>query len=369
MASKAVQRAGMTTPIARSLTSPKSILKRPPPLLLSPNPFPFAGSATVVVSPGLRSPHVHFPPSASLTSTFITHSPNSYDRAAIIVSPNSLELPIRGDRVYSPTSGRFRSQDDGCTSPLEDATFQMDVILDAPPKSKLRSVPRLLDVSQRSPTNLAKALKTYPRSPYPTATFTGHDVTGEDPDTACIGVPRPQRSSTVCGVVTLSHGKKGRKEPQLHYPSTSHLSSPLAQDFNTDEVSTSLHQAFWQSVSLSDEQEHDVTSTPRVSERLNPTFVFATQDGHLWSPGIPRHDNHLTFSPSRTGEPGDDKALSRVKSPRPDDSFAAFPSFSSVLSSSGRNGVITYPPPAITVLEKRPRALANGMSDVKVMYR
>ncbi|KAK0185167.1 hypothetical protein F5146DRAFT_1071668 [Armillaria mellea] len=357
MASKAVQRAGMTTPTVRGLTSPKSILKRPPPLLLSPNPFPFAGSATVVVSPGLRSLHVHFPPSASLASTFLTHSPNSYDRAAIIVSPNSLELPVRGDRVYSPTSGGFRSQDGVSTSPFEEASFQVD--------SKLRSVPRLLDVSQRSPTNLAKALKTYPRSPYPTATFTGHDVAGEDPDTSCIGVPLPQRSSTVCGVVTLGHGKKGRKESESQYPSTSCLSSLLAQEFTTDEVSPSLRQAFWQSVSLSDEQEHDVTSTPRVSERLNPTFVFATQDGHLWSPGIPRHDDQLSFSPTRTG---DDKALSKVKSPRPDDPFAAFPSFSFVLSSSGRNGIITYPPPAITVSEKRPRALATGMSDVKVMY-
>ncbi len=369
MASKAIQRAGMTTPTARGLASPKSILKRPPPLLLSPNPFPFAGSATVVVSPGLRSPHVHFPPSASLTSTFITHSPNSYDRAAIIVSPNSLELPVRGDRVYSPTSGRFRPQDEVSTSPLEDASFQVDVILDAPPKSKLRSVPRQLDVSQRSPTNLAKALKTYPRSPYPTATFTSHDVAGEDSDTACIGVPRFQRSSTVCGVVTLGHGKKGRKEPQSQYPPPSRLSSPLAQEFTTNDVSTSLRQAFWQSVSLSDEQEHDVTSTPKVTERLNPTFVFATQDGHLWSPGIPRQDDHLTFSLTQTGGSGDDKALSRVKSPRPDDPFTAFPSFSSVLSSCGMNGVITYPPPVITVSEKRPRALANEISDVKVMYR
>ncbi|KAK0209203.1 hypothetical protein DFS33DRAFT_516619 [Desarmillaria ectypa] len=364
MASKAIQRAaGTTTPPLKGLTSPKSILKRPPPLLLSPNPFPFAGSATVVVSPSLRSPHVHFPPSASLTSTFVTHSPNSYDRAAIIVFPNSLELPDRGDRVYSPTLGGFKSQDEAFTFPLEDAPFQVDIILDAPPKSRRRSVPRQLDVSQRSPTDLAKALKTYPRSPYPTATFTGHDVAVEGSDTTCIGVPRPQRSSTVCGVVTLNPRKKGRKEPQSQYPSTSRLSPPLAHQFTTDESSTSLRQAFWQSVSLSDEQEHGVTSTPRLSERLDPTFVFATQDGHLWSPGIPRHDDHSTFSLTPTGKLGDDKALSRVKSPRSDDPFAAFPSFSSVLSSGGANGVITYPPPVIAVSEKRPRALANGGGD------
>ncbi|KAK0465978.1 uncharacterized protein EV420DRAFT_1474795 [Desarmillaria tabescens] len=360
MASKAMQRAtGTTTPTLRGLTSPKSILKRPPPLPLSPNPFPFAGSATVAVSPSLRSPHVHFPPSASLTSTFVTHSPNSYDRAAIIVSPNCLELPDRGDRADSSPRMEY-------SRPLRRThQFQVDVILDAPPKSKRRSVPRQLDVSQRSPTNLAKALKTYPRSPYPTATFTGYDAT-EDSDTACIGMPRPQRSSTVCGVVTLLPVKKGKKEAPSPYPSTSRLSSPSAQEFTNEEPSTSLRQAFWQSVSLSDEQEHDVTLTPRFSERLNPTFVFATQDGYLWSPGIPRHGDHSTSSPTL----GDDKAaLSRVKSPRPNDPAAAFPSFSSVLSSSGADGIITYPPPVMTVLEKRPRALANGGDGLQVMYR
>ncbi|KAG7451892.1 uncharacterized protein BT62DRAFT_1071097 [Guyanagaster necrorhizus] len=351
MASKAIQRAaGRTTPTMKGLTSPTSILKRPPPLVLSPNPFPFATSATVVVSPSLKSPHVHFPPSASLTSTFATHSPDSYDRTAIIVSPNFLELPGRGDRVYSPTLEASGSHDKVLTSPLEDGPFQGDIGLDPPRRSKRRSILRQLDVPQRSPVNLAKALKTYPRSPYPTANFIGLDVDAEDSDA---GAPRPQRSSSVCGVVTLfDTGKRGRKEPRSP-SSTSLLSSPLDGEFILSQPSTSLRQEFWQSVSLSEEQGHDVASTPRASEL---PFVFATQDGQLWSPGIPRHGDHLITTPTVT----DNKALSRVMSPKPDDPFAAFPSFSSVLLSSGANGgVITYPPPVITVSEKRPRALAN----------
>lgn len=54
-------------------------------------------------SSGTRSPspHVHFPPTPTLASTLgTTHSPSVYDRAPIVVIPNSCALPARGERVY-----------------------------------------------------------------------------------------------------------------------------------------------------------------------------------------------------------------------------------------------------------------------------
>ncbi|KAH7926854.1 hypothetical protein BV22DRAFT_1032472 [Leucogyrophana mollusca] len=86
--------------------SPRPILKRhPEPILYhqrpfpQPEPFPFAACSTV-----LLSPHVHFPPTPTLTSTFTTHSPTSYDRTPAIVPPNQCALPKRNERVLTGTS-------------------------------------------------------------------------------------------------------------------------------------------------------------------------------------------------------------------------------------------------------------------------
>lgn len=62
--------------------------------------FPPSSSALPFKSP--HSPHVHFPPTPTLTSTQMTHSPFAYDRAPIVVSPNKCALPKRGGRMYMP---------------------------------------------------------------------------------------------------------------------------------------------------------------------------------------------------------------------------------------------------------------------------
>ncbi|KAF5334278.1 hypothetical protein D9758_015534 [Tetrapyrgos nigripes] len=156
----------LKSPVSLTSSSPRSILKRPPPLHLSPSPgqpkhkskplspISFSANVTIIASPtkaspstlfvssppkpepkpGLTrnrsnktrnpsltvtvtspndlmptSPHVHFPPSPNLiTATFHTHSSECYDRSAIQVSPNVLEIPSWGARVYSPTIGDFR---------------------------------------------------------------------------------------------------------------------------------------------------------------------------------------------------------------------------------------------------------------------
>ncbi|CAL1694702.1 unnamed protein product [Somion occarium] len=61
-------------------------------------PLPFAACGSIF------SPHVHFPPTPGLSETHPAHSPQTYDRAPIVVSPNACLLPERHDRrVYSPT--------------------------------------------------------------------------------------------------------------------------------------------------------------------------------------------------------------------------------------------------------------------------
>lgn len=64
-----------------------------------PEPLPFASCPNL-----LMSPHVHFPPTPTLTSTYFADSPWTYDRAPIATSPNSCALPERGGRIYIPTS-------------------------------------------------------------------------------------------------------------------------------------------------------------------------------------------------------------------------------------------------------------------------
>ncbi|KAK0501037.1 hypothetical protein EDD18DRAFT_788215 [Armillaria luteobubalina] len=65
----------------------------------SSNPLPSS-----CCQPHINSPHVHFPPTPALSSTYVTHSSNAYDRAPITVSPNSCELPERGGRLYISNS-------------------------------------------------------------------------------------------------------------------------------------------------------------------------------------------------------------------------------------------------------------------------
>jgi len=70
---------------------------RPPPILKSsmiPPWNPFA------VCPQVYSPHVHFPPTPSMTSTHLTHSSNTYDRTPLTITQNPCALPGRGERSY-----------------------------------------------------------------------------------------------------------------------------------------------------------------------------------------------------------------------------------------------------------------------------
>ncbi|KAG6836549.1 hypothetical protein H0H93_006856 [Arthromyces matolae] len=98
---------GLRSPSFLKPTSTRSILKRPAPLPLSPNPLPFAASFSVVLNSSQLSPHVHFPSSPTMmAATFTAYSANTYDRGPIIVSPKSAGFSpgVWANRPLSPSA-------------------------------------------------------------------------------------------------------------------------------------------------------------------------------------------------------------------------------------------------------------------------
>ena len=79
-------------------THPRPILKRDMTFNKQAiNPLPFAARRAIF------SPHVHFPPTPGLAETHPAHSPHTYDRHPIAVSPNACILPERnGRQLYTP---------------------------------------------------------------------------------------------------------------------------------------------------------------------------------------------------------------------------------------------------------------------------
>ncbi|KAG5341680.1 hypothetical protein C0989_008176 [Termitomyces sp. Mn162] len=78
---------------------PRSILKTHPNSSTLNEYFPSPSNALPFRFP--TSPHVHFPPTPTLTDIQTTHSPFVYDRAPIVVLPNACKLPERGGRNFS----------------------------------------------------------------------------------------------------------------------------------------------------------------------------------------------------------------------------------------------------------------------------
>ncbi|KAF8989728.1 hypothetical protein BDQ17DRAFT_161958 [Cyathus striatus] len=130
--------------------SPRPILKSLPPLneALASSPLPLASCPRIL--------HVHFPPTPALTTTETTHSPFTYDRAPIIVSPNACALPERGGRVYFDTiakrelekepkgsyfhprafeASEYERAIDDCTSQSPPSRTFREVSCDSPPPS------------------------------------------------------------------------------------------------------------------------------------------------------------------------------------------------------------------------------------------
>lgn len=242
---------------------------------------------------------------------FSTFSPTTYDRAAIVVSPNPLALPAHSDRIFSPTTGVFKSAAERALDDAVEATvnspavtitdFDKEAIAKPmPAKSTSRASLRFQEKIKASPAAplprdaVDEPLARFPRSPYPSAPMS--------PMTEA--VRQDAQRPVLARVSTMAPNADARK-----------LLSPVEES-----PETRLSKDFWQSVTLSE------TPTSAV-----PQFVFGTQDGALWSPGLPRNMDGMLSPMSRTtfGKVPDVKAL---MSPAVNDPYAGFPSFSSVLS-------------------------------------
>ncbi|KAJ7447228.1 hypothetical protein FB451DRAFT_782246 [Mycena latifolia] len=358
MSSQTARRARVSSPkrAAFKVHSPRPILKRPSPLNLASTPFPFATSITIVVSPAVSSPHVHFPASPVLTAVFTTHSPNSYDRSATKVTPNPLELPGWGQRVYSPGEGAFSS----VKSPSVNVPILfVDALSFATPaemEDKTAKVARFGSHSRE----LGKALTVYPRSPYPSAPTSPMSRDKENAEVA--GVTRTKSLDS-----PKSKKRAMRRPASLNVPAgrpaAPRISSPLANKFLSPVVesprtvtvaSTRLSHEFWQSVSLEDSDgEHSQLSVLEAHEEGStpisavPRFIFGTKDGLLWSPGLPPKE------PSSVAEIRSPTDRATFEFEKLDGSFVTspgyqlptYPSIATVLSTDA--ATITYPPPVV----------------------
>ena len=194
----------LRSPARAAFTRP--ILKRPAALPMSPRVQ--VASFSVLLSPtnmqqqGLKSPHVHFPSPSQLAATITTYSPTSYDRAPISISPNPLDLPGWGERVYSPSIEGFR-----LTAPpkvfksLSSMAYQPSPVItdfEDPRSPKLQPAADVKKVAAntirftnmttlegpaRPGRSLEASLPAYPRSPYPSAPAFESPLSPSDADT------------------------------------------------------------------------------------------------------------------------------------------------------------------------------------------
>lgn len=118
--------------------------------------------------------------------------------------------------------------------------------------------------------------------------------------------------------------------------------------------STRLSQAFWQSVTLHDDNDSisssgvPVSAVDSLESFHTPSIMFGNEDGSLWSPSPHRKEQLSVDMEMSILSPAQRIAFSKsmVASPSPNDPFAAFPSFSvALMGVSG--GAIAYPPRAL----------------------
>lgn len=397
----------------------RPILKRPSPLPLSPpvqsSSFSSLLSPSFQKGAWLTSPHVRFP---SSPSQFIgTYSSSSYDRAPISISPNPVALPGWGERVYSPSIDGFRlfaaptvfrsismaHQPSPVMTDFEDPRSPRlkpaaDII-----GSKATRFAKLATAqgSQKHIKPLEKAVLSFPRSPYPSALFTqqtdleerGRQLprTANDiPEAARVRAHRQSRDARdnkmdkhiLTVGVRPAHEETSVSSPLRQTfingapsqpPSLNRAHKPAPLALESDSAgSDQLSNAFWNSVSVGPQSADEPMVTAleypesavdyeekmdlEVRSALQPTLMFASGDGALFSPGLPRAHARVEKlrgsiqelkSPSAKRTSFTPIARKEITAPSPNDPFAAFPSFGAVLENAGVEGAIKYPDPVV----------------------
>lgn len=376
MSSSSILRNGLASPARSIMTqagSTRTVLKRPGALALPQTP-PAAASFSLHYSP-LKSPHVHFPPSpAQMVATFTAHSAASYDRAPISISPNPLEMPGRGERVWSPSTDSFRLsavprafrtlsfQDSPVISEFEDP--RSPKIQPAATKANNVRFGQLSRPAAHTPRDASRSLTTYPRSPYPSAPLNDQDSDSAqdwpsdraEDDAVAAGRPRAaslqmmgrrNKNGLSIGDTAVFASAAPVQSPQVTSIKRTKKPAPLALESSETD---NLNQAFWNSVCLESADEVMVTaleypeSAVEFQEKQEmvdqaaaaPSIMYADASGALWSPALPRPGAALNRIRDSLMSPAINKPMRavvrrEVTAPSPNDPFAAFPSFAAAL--------------------------------------
>lgn len=388
--SHSILKNSVTSPVRSMMkrpAHPRSILRRPAALPLSPNPFPFASFSTLIMSPVGKSPHVQFMASPQLVATFTTHSSDVYDRLPIKVSPNPLALPGRGDRYFSPTVTDFKlsappkpkaAVQKRLDSILQNAQCASPAITDfEDPRSPkvVEEVTQQVRFASFAAPSPKRSVGQYPRSPFPSEQ--SPRVGSADIPTRSISTEQAPRKTRGPLSFTplpspLQQSFKAVKTPVTAGLQRSHKPAPLALSPQDD--ATALSDEFWNAVSLEAETPmvtaleylESPAGTGLSMEEVNlkspglqspgPALIFGTQDGSVWSPAAapkptPARESLLRSALMSPGKVAFGKAKrSFIASPSPNDPFASFPSFAAVLTMAQSDPSIAYPAPAATAV-------------------
>ncbi|KAF9055657.1 hypothetical protein BJ165DRAFT_1398474 [Panaeolus papilionaceus] len=364
MSSTSILRNGLASPARSMMTqagSARAVLKRPGALALPQTP-PAAACFSLHYSP-LKSPHVHFPPSpGQMVATFTAHSAASYDRAPISISPNPLEMPGRGERVWSPSTDSFRLaavprafrtlafQDSPVMSEFEDP--RSPKIQPAATKANNVRFGQLSKPAAHAPRDASRSLTTYPRSPYPSAPLNEQDSDSaqdwpSDRAASLQTMGKRNKNGLSIGGAAVFASADPVQSPQVTSIKRTKKPAPLPlESSETDK----LNQAFWNSVCLDSANQVMVTALEypesavefqEKQEMVDQTagtasIMYADASGALWSPAVPRPGVALNRIRDSLMSPAINKPMRavvrrEVTAPSPNDPFAAFPSFAAVL--------------------------------------
>jgi len=200
--------------------------------------------------------------------------------------------------------------------------------------------------------SLANSLGSYPRSPYPSAPL----VPSEQVNSADAEVSPTQRIRAS----SLELPKRNKKGLTLG-PSSINPPAPTPSSLGRSVFSPSinegkipapldlearLNEAFWNSVSLEEsDDEAMVTALEYPSSAIDPQIMYASADGALWSPALPKPGAAVSRIRESLMSPGKRSSFSGIvrkdfTAPTPNDPFAAFPSFAAVMEV---DSAIAYP--------------------------
>jgi len=282
------------------------------------------------------------------------HSANTYDRGPIVTSPMSADHSSWMGRMLSPTAhnafklsdppkktpGARKEQHTSLAPPPAAVTVSSNhLVAPSPfvdPRSPKPYVPRAgvsyeeITLYVPKPGDLGRALTTYPRSPYPSATL------AEETDRVGELTTRGRTMDRSNGPTGLSRTRSLETRARRRHPSMMGLASPriVVTPHPAADAEARLNQEFWAAVTIED--------APAIK---SPRLMFGNQDGTLWSPRHSRSrstvDNGF-LSPV----PRKQQQFSRgiIASPSPNDPYASFPTFTLALNNA--DGVIAYPPRA-----------------------